>query len=71
MVEFSLSKKVTPAYGWNDNTEVILAEEVKEFIRLLKADLKLTLNNSTNETEKAVCKEYLKVIDKLAGDKLK
>ena len=63
MVEFNLSKKVTPAYGWNDNTEVILAEEVKKFIRLLKKELAKGEHFGIVVTNN-------RIIDKLAGDKL-
>lgn len=57
--EFNLSEEITPAYGWNDNTKVILAEDVKEFIRLLKEDFK----SKIGETAEII-------IDKLAGEKL-
>jgi len=68
MTEFNLSEKITK--GFIEETalgekieEVVLKEDVKEFIRLLKESFKTT-GVWTREGA-------LKFIDKLAGEKLK
>jgi hypothetical protein len=62
--EFNLSDFIRSENTLNDtNIDVIIADDVKEFIQLLKEEFAIGIDY----------KEYriFKIIDKLAGDKLK
>lgn len=68
--EFNLSEKERIGYfkekGFGGEFKVILSQDVKEFIRLLKEEIKKgCMGTSAN------CYLIKKEIDKLAGDKLK
>jgi hypothetical protein len=58
--EFNLSEKI---YEDFDMTPLLDAHHVKEFIKLLKAEIKSDIKTKWSE-------EIMIIIDKLAGDKL-
>lgn len=55
-----LDRHITPAYGWEDNTKVILAEDVKQSLNALLNDLKLDLENQEDYTGYSMVKEKFK-----------
>jgi len=66
--EFNLSEKIQ---GCNaENSDYLEPRDVKEFIKLLKEDLAVTLKTRAGVLSISRS-ESLGIIDKLAGDKLK
>ena len=63
--EFNLSEKVDTAGNYGGQAEVLFAEDVKEFIRRLKEELK-----KFSEGGDEWYLMEVKIMDKLAGPKL-
>jgi hypothetical protein len=67
MTDFNLSDLKTKTAYYNYGTDCYLEEDVKEFIRLLKDEIK----PSDTENPYLLYSHIIQKIDELAGDKLK
>ena len=67
--EFNLSEKIDEEVGVEE--EFILISDVKEFIRLLKEEFVIEHKKTIEKTVEIAIRDFTKLLDKLAGEKLR